>query len=87
MNSESSEAASVYKNFLNCSEICVARHAVHVPARDAPDGRVAEEVEPAANDPKRFVTLRGGHNDAFLVSADIYRGALADFVQSLPASS
>lgn len=46
-----------------------------------------ERLFAPANDPKRFVTLRGGHNDAFLVSADVYRGALADFVQSLPASS
>jgi hypothetical protein len=45
-----------------------------------------ERLYAAANDPKRFVTLHGGHNDAFLVSGDGYRGALIDFLRTLPAS-
>jgi fermentation-respiration switch protein FrsA (DUF1100 family) len=34
----------------------------------------------AANEPKRLVELRGGHNDAFLVSEPTYRRALAEFL-------
>ena len=38
----------------------------------------------AANAPKRLVELHGGHNDAFLRSAQIYREALTTFLGSLP---
>jgi uncharacterized protein len=37
----------------------------------------------AANDPKQFVELRGGHNDAFLTSALTYRAALSKFFVAL----
>lgn len=33
----------------------------------------------AATGPKRFVELRGGHNDAFTVSREVYVGALREF--------
>jgi len=39
-----------------------------------------ERLLAAAQPPKRLVELRGGHNDAFLVSADTYREALAAFL-------
>ena len=34
----------------------------------------------AAPEPKRFVELLGTHNEAFLISSDIYRHALAEFL-------
>lgn len=37
----------------------------------------------AAPEPKRFVTLRGGHNDGFLLSQPGYQQALADFLRTL----
>jgi len=37
----------------------------------------------AANDPKQFVELHGGHNDAFEVSALTYRAALSKFFATL----
>jgi uncharacterized protein len=37
----------------------------------------------AANDPKQFVELRGGHNDAFLTSGLTYRAALSKFFVAL----
>lgn len=43
----------------------------------------AERLLAAAPAPKRLVELRGSHNDAFLVSAEIYRRALAEFLASL----
>ncbi len=36
----------------------------------------------AASQPKRLIELRGSHNDAFLVSAPVYRAALAEFLVS-----
>ncbi len=36
----------------------------------------------AAREPKHFVELRGSHNDAFLVSTNTYRAALAEFLRS-----
>jgi fermentation-respiration switch protein FrsA (DUF1100 family) len=41
----------------------------------------AKRLLAAAREPKRLVELRGGHNDAFAVSADIYRAALKDFLR------
>ncbi len=38
----------------------------------------------AAREPKQFVTLRGGHNDGFLVSQPDYERALEAFLRSLP---
>ncbi len=43
--------------------------------------RHAERLLAAAAEPKRLVELRGGHNDAFLVSAETYRSALRDFLK------
>lgn len=34
----------------------------------------------AAPEPKQFVELRGGHNDAFLVSGDVYKDAWIDWL-------
>jgi fermentation-respiration switch protein FrsA (DUF1100 family) len=41
----------------------------------------------AAPAPKRLVELRGGHNDAFVVSADRYRSALQEFFAQLKRGS
>lgn len=37
----------------------------------------------AAPEPKRFLELRGGHNDGFLVSRDIYVAGLSGFIQDI----
>jgi len=41
---------------------------------------MAEEMFGAARSPKRLVKLRGGHNDNFIVTAEAYRTALAEFI-------
>jgi len=41
--------------------------------------RHAERLLAAAREPKQLVVLRGGHNDAFLVSEQTYREALKQF--------
>lgn len=45
--------------------------------------RHAERLLAAARDPKQLVELRGGHNDAFLTSAETYRKGLKDFLDRL----
>jgi len=40
----------------------------------------AERLFAAAAEPKRLVVLAGGHNDAFMVSADVYRAAVREFL-------
>ncbi len=37
----------------------------------------------AAPEPKRFLELRGGHNDGFLVSREIYVAGLSGFIQEI----
>lgn len=44
--------------------------------------RHAERLYAGALDPKRLVELHGGHNDAFLVSADAYRAGWRGLLQS-----
>ncbi|MDX1527573.1 MAG: alpha/beta hydrolase [Gammaproteobacteria bacterium] len=42
----------------------------------------------AAREPKRFLELRGGHNDGFLVSREKYVAGLAEFIEEIfPAPS
>jgi len=40
----------------------------------------AERLFAAAAEPKRLVVLAGGHNDAFWVSAEVYRAAVREFL-------
>ncbi|MGD0077364.1 MAG: alpha/beta hydrolase [Sedimentisphaerales bacterium] len=41
------------------------------------------ELYDAANEPKEFVELHGGHNDAFLISAETYKNAWQKWLKSL----
>jgi fermentation-respiration switch protein FrsA (DUF1100 family) len=43
----------------------------------------AQRLLAAAVGPKRLVELRGGHNDAFLVSEKVYRQEIAEFLESI----
>jgi fermentation-respiration switch protein FrsA (DUF1100 family) len=45
--------------------------------------RHSQRLLTAANEPKEFVELHGGHNDAFEVSALTYRAALSKFFAAL----
>ncbi len=46
----------------------------------------AQRLAQAATAPVRIVELRGGHNDAFIASAQAYRAALAEFLAAMPGS-
>ena len=43
----------------------------------------AQRLLAAANEPKQFIELRGGHNDAFLTSALTFRATLSKFFAAL----
>jgi len=49
--------------------------------------RHAARLYTAAREPKKLVELRGSHNDAFLVSAGIYRAALRELFLSVGGES
>jgi len=55
----------------------------HSPADEIVPFEQGEKLFAAAPEPKRFVRLRGGHNDAFEVSTDVCLRALREFLQSL----
>ncbi len=42
-----------------------------------------EAIFAAANEPKTFLEIRGGHNDGHAVSATVYRDGMLDFLNSL----
>lgn len=42
-----------------------------------------EAIFDAANEPKRFLEIRGGHNDGHALSARVYRDGMRDFLNSL----
>ena len=44
----------------------------------------AQKLLAAAPAPKELVELRGGHNEAFMLSTEVYRNALRRFADSLP---
>jgi hypothetical protein len=55
---------------------------LHSPDDEIVPFAMAEAMLAAAKGPKRLVRLRGGHNDAFLISAETYREALREFLVS-----
>ncbi len=42
-----------------------------------------KEIFSAANEPKTFLEIRGGHNDGHAMSATVYRNGIKDFLDSL----
>ena len=42
-----------------------------------------EDIFEAANEPKRYLEIRGGHNDGHALSATVYRDGMQDFLNSL----
>ena len=47
----------------------------------------AQRLFAAAPEPKRLVELRGGHNDSFVVSAEVYTTALRQFLHGLDGAA
>ncbi len=45
-----------------------------------------EKIFKAAKPPKRFVELKGDHNDGFSLSGDVYKNSISEFLDSLSPS-
>ena len=54
---------------------------MHSPRDEIVPFAMAEELYAAAPEPKRLVRLDGGHNDNFIVAAEVYQAALRDFLE------
>jgi uncharacterized protein len=48
---------------------------------------MGREIHAAIQGPKRFLELRGGHNDGFLISAGLYMREVRDFLLDLESIS
>lgn len=57
---------------------------LHSPGDEIIPYRLGRQLYAAAPEPKRFVDLRGGHNDGFLLSQPEYGRALSEFLATLP---
>jgi len=57
---------------------------MHSPEDEIIPYRLGRRLYEAAREPKRFVDLRGGHNDGFLVSQPQYERVLDEFLGTLP---
>ncbi len=58
----------------------------------SPDDRLipyqhAQRLFATAQEPKQFLELRGGHNEGFILSAQVYEAGLDTFITSLPGIS
>lgn len=60
---------------------------LHSPHDEILPYRLGRRLFEAAPEPKRFVDLRGGHNQGFLLSQPGYERALGEFLASLPGGS
>jgi len=56
---------------------------LHSPTDEIMPYHLGEKLYQSAHEPKRFVALRGDHNNGFLQSQPAYEQALADFLASL----
>ena len=60
---------------------------VHSPHDDIIPYENGQKLYSSAREPKKFLEIRGGHNEGFLVSGRIYREGISKFVEtSLPVS-
>lgn len=58
---------------------------LHSPSDEIVPFAMGEALYAAAAGRKRLVRLAGGHNDAFIVAAEVYQAALRDFLWAAPA--
>jgi hypothetical protein len=54
---------------------------IHSREDDIVPFELGQKLYKAANEPKKFVEIFGGHNDGFLVSAEIYNEAWAEWLR------
>jgi fermentation-respiration switch protein FrsA (DUF1100 family) len=60
---------------------------IHSTADEVVPFDLGEKLFNNATEPKEFVKLHGGHNDAFLISRDLFASKLDFFIESLESAS
>ncbi|MDP6636089.1 MAG: alpha/beta hydrolase [Phycisphaerae bacterium] len=60
---------------------------IHSPDDEIIPYHHGQKLFAAANEPKRFLEISGGHNDGFMRSGKTYTGCLAEFLESAISSS
>lgn len=58
---------------------------IHSPEDDIMPFENGQALFEAANSPKSFLEIRGGHNEGFIVSGEDYDRGLAEFLDKLPS--
>lgn len=72
-----------YDNLAHLSRVRAPVLVIHSRDDEIVPFRHGQAVHAAAPEPKTFVSIRGGHNDGFLISRRVYLDALARFLRSL----
>ena len=75
-----------YSNISNIKAIHCPVLIIHSPEDDIIPYDMGQNLYDSANAPKRFLQIRGGHNDGFIQSGEIYTQGLRNFLQTLNSS-
>jgi fermentation-respiration switch protein FrsA (DUF1100 family) len=71
-----------YNTLARLSEIEVPLLIIHSPDDTVIPYRHGQKLFTAANQPKKFLEIRGGHNDGFIISAQAYEATLDNFIST-----
>ncbi len=72
-----------YDSISKVKELSLPKLFIHSREDDIIPFKQGERLFQAASPPKRFLEIRGGHNEGFLESEEIYRKAIADFLRDV----
>jgi len=73
-------ATNQFENESRVSQIDAPKLHIHSREDQVVPFKLGRRVFEAAAEPKQFLEIEGGHNDGFLVSADVYLRAIDDFL-------
>lgn len=75
---------SSYNSLENIKNLTIHKLILHSVNDEIAPFEQGQRIFNSASEPKEFVELRGGHNDAFMVSRDIYSSGIDRFIARLP---
>ena len=71
-----------YNSFERLPQINVPVLVVHSPQDEVIPYDHGQQLFEAANEPKQFIQLRGGHNEGFVITGQPYEAGLEDFIKN-----
>lgn len=74
---------SKYNSFVKIEDIHCPKLIMHSAGDEIVPFEQGKKLYDNAPEPKKFVTLHGGHNDSFLVSRDLYMSEIDAFISSI----